>query len=304
MVTSSPRTPADIVVELVAGDAMTSMPVPVAAWKPVSSTGALSEAHTPRGQYLRLRYSGAGCEAEFVLGPEGRRLWASWNEKVGLEDITAMLLGPILACVLRLQGRTFLHGSVVALGERALAFLGPPGAGKSTTALALVQRGAELVSDDIGLLVEADHGFSMAFGAPSLRLRPGPADALCGSFEQLRPLWSEVPERPAKRCLDVSPRSDREPFAVPLHTIYVLADRDPDAQQSVFVPVRRATALTMLMAHRSGTFLLDRAAHARDLALLSRLAMSVPVKQLYRREGLEGIAEFTDAILADASIRS
>ncbi len=45
------------------------------------------------------------------------------------------------------------QASCVALGQRALLIEGPPGSGKSSLALALIDRGAVLVGDD-GVLLE------------------------------------------------------------------------------------------------------------------------------------------------------
>ena len=41
-----------------------------------------------------------------------------------------------------------VHGTAVALGQRALLFQGKPGSGKSSLALELISRGATLVADD------------------------------------------------------------------------------------------------------------------------------------------------------------
>ncbi|MGQ0703486.1 MAG: serine/threonine protein kinase [Gemmatimonadales bacterium] len=232
-----------------------------------------------------------------MLGPGGRRLWVSWNEGVTLGDITAGLLGPILGCLLRLLGRTFLHGSAVAVEGRVLAFLGTRGAGKSTTALALVQRGAAMVTDDLVLLEESEAGFDIPPGPPSLRLRPDPAGVLCGSFEALRPVWSDE-SRPRKGCLDI-PTAERTSEPQKLEAVYVLGERRSTGPDCEVVPMRPAEALSVLMAQRSGTFLLDQAAHARDLALLGRLTRTVPVRRVLRREGLDGLREIADTLLAD-----
>ena len=50
-----------------------------------------------------------------------------------------------------------LQASCVAIGGRALLIEGPPGSGKSSLALALIDRGAVLVGDD-GVLLEGRAG--------------------------------------------------------------------------------------------------------------------------------------------------
>ena len=52
---------------------------------------------------------------------------------------------------------TTLHATCVAIGGRGVLLTGASGAGKSDLALRLIDRGAELVSDD-GTLVEARDG--------------------------------------------------------------------------------------------------------------------------------------------------
>jgi len=46
------------------------------------------------------------------------------------------------------QNETLIQASVVAINGRALMIEGPPGSGKSSLALALIDRGAVLVGDD------------------------------------------------------------------------------------------------------------------------------------------------------------
>src|SRR5207302_1716173 len=141
--------------------------------------------------YVRIVYAGRGHEAVFLLDEAGCRVWVKWNALVGLADIAALLTGPVLVCVLRLRGLACLHAGVVAIDGRAIALLGSKAAGKSTTALALVQRGARLLSDDVAVLdAEPSGDYRVRAGPARLRLRPASAAALCGSFESLQPLWS------------------------------------------------------------------------------------------------------------------
>ncbi|MEN9719211.1 MAG: hypothetical protein RIQ99_2089 [Pseudomonadota bacterium] len=63
---------------------------------------------------------------------------------------------------------TALHqASCVAIGGRAVLIEGPPGSGKSSLALALIDRGAVLVGDD-GVLLEPRAGHLYANPAPTI----------------------------------------------------------------------------------------------------------------------------------------
>lgn len=64
------------------------------------------------------------------------------------------------------------QASCVAIGGRALLIEGPPGSGKSSLALALIDRGAALVGDD-GVALEIRGG----------RLWAAPAPAIAGKLE-------------------------------------------------------------------------------------------------------------------------
>ncbi len=68
---------------------------------------------------------------------------------------------------------SILHqAGCVAIGGRGLLIEGPPGSGKSSLALALIDRGAQLVGDD-GVFLESSAGSLLA----------SPAPATCGLLE-------------------------------------------------------------------------------------------------------------------------
>lgn len=86
-----------------------------------------------------------------------------------------------------MAGADTLHASAVAIRDRGVLIRGPSGSGKSALALALIARGARLVSDDRTEI------------RPGLPPRLAPPDALAGLIEArgiglIRLTWqSEVP---------------------------------------------------------------------------------------------------------------
>lgn len=67
-------------------------------------------------------------------------------------DIRAMLFNAVLALLAHQRGLLPLHATAIRRQGRTIAFVGHAAVGKSTLAATLVQRGYELLSDDITIL--------------------------------------------------------------------------------------------------------------------------------------------------------
>ena len=92
------------------------------------------------------------------------------------------VVGPGLGVLLHRRGRLVLHGSAVDVGGRAVVLLGEKGAGKSTTAAALLARGHALLTDDLVALAARPGGGSdgppaVAPGPTQMKLWPESAEA-------------------------------------------------------------------------------------------------------------------------------
>lgn len=68
------------------------------------------------------------------------------------KDIALFLLGSVFGLLCHQRGLFPLHASAVGMNGWAYAFAGDSGAGKSTTAAALVQLGHPLLSDDVSVI--------------------------------------------------------------------------------------------------------------------------------------------------------
>jgi hypothetical protein len=95
---------------------------------------------------FRLAFDDTGT---FDVSDSGRDIAWTPGESSAMELVRADLLGGVFSVALHLQGLLCLHGSGVALGDTALAFVAVKGAGKSTLATALCDGGAKLITDDM-----------------------------------------------------------------------------------------------------------------------------------------------------------
>jgi len=258
------------------------------------------------GTYLHIWFRGDGQygQVNFEMDSEGSHIRATWPRS-RIEDVTTLLLGQVLGCALRLRGILCLHACVVAIGPQAIAIVGETGAGKSTTAAALADRGYSIMSDDIAVLKDCPERFLVQPGYPRLRLWPQSINALYGSEVDLARIFRSS----EKRFLDLSDNSSEiksktawrfESEPVPLAAIYILGERQPGLAAPKIEPIPPAMAVMKLMQQRSVShFKLDGDKQGREFAGLSRVAMKVPVRKITRRDSLEALPQLCHAILED-----
>jgi hypothetical protein len=227
-----------------------------------------------KGEFLRIAYSDG---TQFWIDRKRESVWAVWPSILSLEDTASYLLGPILGLLLRLRGVTCLHASAVAFDDRSVAFVGPEGAGKSTTAAAFAQRGYGVLSDDIVALVEQGGEFHVMPAYPHLSLWPDSAKMLFGPATAL-PCF--VPEWDKRRLVLGEHGTHFENRSLPLAAIYVLGDRRPDPAPFVEA-IRPQAALLSLVADTYANKILDRDLRASEFNLLARLASSVAVRRVH-----------------------
>jgi len=243
---------------------------------------------------------------EFVVNRPGTRVWAAWPDEATLEDTATYLLGPVLGFVLRLRGATCMHASAVAVENHAVLFLGPAGAGKSTTAAAFAQQGYRILSDDVAVLVGEGTAIAVWPGYPQLRLWPESAEWLYGCREALPRLtppdginaWWD------KRYLDLLDHGyqfQREPL--PLAAIYVLGEHAAGAEAPFVEPVSAPAALITLVANTYVNYLLDRQMRAREFEVLGRVAASVPLRRLIPHTDLASLSKLCEVVIQDVQTR-
>ena len=245
------------------------------------------------GAYFGLFYEDG---ARFAVQREGREVWGDWPENYTLEDACTYLVGPVMGFVLRLRGVTCLHASAVAIGGNAIALVGSPGAGKSTTAAAFADRGFEVLSDDVVALEDRGDHFLVLPGYPRVNLWPDSVGMLFGSEDilpRITPTWD-------KRFLALD-RGGRR-FAskpLPLGAIYILGERDAELSAPVLEEVAAGDALITLVANTYVNYLLNREMREREFDLLSRIVANVPVRRVRIPDNPSDVFSLCEAIAGD-----
>lgn len=229
----------------------------------------------------------------FDLSEDGGSI--SWCPRpdTDLDAVRKDVLGRVLPLALHLRGVVSLHGSAVALGKEAVAFVAPKFHGKSTTAAALVETGAILLADDVIPIRDAEPPVVL----PSVR------------FLQL---WKDAAEQVATGAEAVPGAAEgpkvqrrwarqeaRSVEATPLSAVYLLAPAGEDASAVVSrARIPPAAAALALLGQLKLANLLGPAERGRLLDVTARLAERVAVYRLTVPKGLARIHELTAALQA------
>jgi len=248
-----------------------------------------------KGGYFGFFY----CDgARFAVNTRGNEIWADWpDENYTLEDAATYLMGPVFGFVLRLRGVTCLHASAVSLGTYAIALVGAPGAGKSTTAAGFACLGYPVLSEDVvALSNEGDH-FLVQAGYPRVNLWPDSVSALFRSREALpriSPTWNKQFLTLAEKgyCFESRPK--------PLGAIFILDEREDHLTAPKIEEVRGTEALVRLAGNTYVNYLLDRSMHRHQFDLLGDLVRAVPVRCVHPLADLSQLSNLCAAIAHDA----
>lgn len=243
------------------------------------------------GRYYRLAYNSG---ITVVVDSRGDQIWATWADAATEDDAVTYLLGSVLGFVLRLRGVTCLHAGAVAIGDRAIALVGPSGNGKSSTTAGFARLGYPVLTDDLAALCDSTDRIRIQPALPRVHLWPESARSMSGSWDSLpriTPHWD-------KRRLDLAGETfQREPL--PLAAIYFLGERASGCAAPVIEAMNPATALIELVSDSHATEFVARPQRAQEFDVLARLLQDVPSRRVTASEDLARVPELCEAIVRD-----
>jgi hypothetical protein len=211
--------------------------------------------------------------AEFVVG-EGRRIVIHACPMVEPAVLRLFLLGSAWGGLLHQRGAVALHAGVTADGDGAVAFCGPPTAGKSSTVSWLMRHGHGLVSDDLSRLELPDCGPPLVWPSTARLKLSGDALEAAG--------WTapETGPAPGEHKFHIPWQGARAAGPLPLRAVYLLSWGEPGVQR-----LRGIQAVRRFMS--AATYrpeLLEPAdALAQHWRRCVEIARRVPVWELSRR---------------------
>lgn len=253
---------------------------------------------------VRLLFEDASGSLEFRINRDATCIATQWSDGVcasSLNDVAALLIGPVMGYVLRAHGHACLHASVLQIGSQAVAFVGCKGAGKSTLAASLAQEGYPVLSDDAAAVSRSSAGWIVHPGSPRIRVTADTASALGLQLRELPLVMTGSDKRYVHLALEEPARGAWRfgTQSLPLRAIYSL-EREANLRAPIIETVAGAERLTTAFAHASALFApLTATQRAEDFARLGSVAASVPVRRLAVPNDLMGLGQVRDALLED-----
>lgn len=239
------------------------------------------------GDEFLLREEGLACHYR-----RGEGITVQMDDPRMAGTLELFLAGSVYSAIAAINGFTAIHASAVEIDGKAIAFTGAPGAGKSTTAAALRQKGLRIVADDT---LVVDLSGAQPMGLPGhKRLKLWPDSLQLTGLAGLELVSERYPKFFATETVSELDRP------IPLAAIVTL-DVGPEA---VFEPVRGAARIAALDDdHYTARY--NAAARGLDrggrLQAIAGLANRVPVFRHARPLDAARFAETIDFLLAEVA---
>lgn len=242
------------------------------------------------GRWLVHLHGVARC----VVEADGSAVWCLPTVEAG-PRWSRFVTGQALPLAAVLQGLEPFHASAVAVGEASVGIVGASYAGKTTLAMALVMRGAALVTDDVLVMEASGDGVVTHPGAHLANVRHATVALLTPS--RLEALGTEVSrdEHGIRLAVQV-------PGTVqPLRVLYFLERREDGARGVSFEPIP-APDPRMLLGASFNLAVLEPGRLARQLDVCWRISQTATLMRVTAAATVHP-AELAGLVEADACSR-
>jgi len=205
------------------------------------------------------------------------------------DSIRVFLLGSAFGALLFQRGLLVMHGNAVRIGDQCLICVGHSGVGKSTLAAGFMQRGYDVLADDVVPVNDDCHALP---GFPRIKLWQDAADRLgidTQPLKRIRPNMGKFNQPVTKQLAD-------QPL--PVRWVYVLGSHPLPG--IAFEPILGARCHKTLRANTYRMrFLEGMALKAEHFNMCGKLAKNVRMARLTRPDQGISLDALIDRILVD-----
>lgn len=223
---------------------------------------------------------------------DGTNITISPEKDADEDKIRLYILGSCMGAILQQRRILPLHGSAVVIDHKAYAFIGDSGHGKSTLASSFIQRGFQLLTDDvIAVTLGPDNIPYVTPAYPQQKLWQESLDTFGMNSDEFRPLF----DRETKYAIPVASHFSTDP--VPLAGIFELIKMD--CNHAGIRPIEKLERLPLLYRHTYRNFFLpNRGLTQWHFDMTARLSGSVDIYQIQRPLNESTVHQLTDMVLS------
>ena len=251
----------------------------------------------PAGPLMRVRPEAAHVDipglARFAV-EHGKRITIDAAGPID-HQCRLFLYGTVSSLLLLQRNLLPLHGSGVLTPKGVVLFVGHSGFGKSTLLAAFLERGYEMVTDDIAALDVRTEGVKVLPSFPQMKLWENSLTRLGRSSEGLP--YARTPEIDK---FSVSISGDFSPESAPLYAIYALKPRN---QSEIEIKsLDHSRKINILIDHTWQKLALKRQnRHLTHFQQIAKVANQARIKRVYRPEAGFKLDQLADLIEEDFS---
>jgi hypothetical protein len=205
------------------------------------------------------------------------------------DSLRGFVLGPGFGALLFQRGYLVLHGNAIRIGDQCLICVGPSGAGKSTVSAMFLQRGYQVLADDV---VPVDTQGRALPGFPRIKLWQDAAEHLAletKGLQRVRPMIEKF-NVPIAKPYDGPP--------LPVRWVYIL-----DTERKTEITLETVRGMQRLKPLRENTYSIrmirSPAAKSEQLKQCSKLAIGIHLSRISRPVGGFSAGKMVDLMLAD-----
>ncbi|MBD8071108.1 aldolase [Bacillus sp. PS06] len=183
---------------------------------------------------------------------DGKEILISPYKDANEDIIRLYILGSCFGTLLLQRGILPLHGSAIAVDGKAYAIVGESGAGKSTLASAFMEKGYQLLSDDVIALSFSgvDDNPHVIPSYPQQKLWQQSLEEFGIDYNSLRPIYG----REDKYCIPVNDKY----CSIPMQLAGIFELKKTDAGSVSIHPIIGLEQLRILFEHTYRQFLIPK----------------------------------------------
>jgi hypothetical protein len=220
---------------------------------------------------------------------EGQKITIDPVPGIDEETIRLYLLGSAFGVLLMQRGYLVLHGNAIRVGGKCMVCVGDSGAGKSTLAAGFMQRGYNILADDV---VPVDQHCSALPGFPRIKLWQDAADRLGIDTKNLQRIRPDM----EKFSYPLFNQFARQ--TLPIRWIYILDSHN--ATETVVEPIVGLQRFRPLLDNTyTGGVLEGMGMKAEHLQSCCKLAGQIRLARITRPEQGFELDSLIDRILSD-----